>query len=135
MLLAGQSAGLGGGKKGKNLYCGKKGEHPIIVFVDMEIMRTFTSSLTKTCLLACLASSAIASDVILQKVPSDAVEQTRASSENPAGNHSTTFGLINYNLGEIRTKARARSTSVRARSDAGQQDDRQSDHHFVWLLS
>jgi hypothetical protein len=89
----------------------KKSKRPTIFFVDMEIMRTLTSSLGKVygsacCLLLCTASGAMASDLELQKVPLT----TAQAPANPAKTHlgpQATFALINYNLNEARSKARA----------------------------
>jgi hypothetical protein len=80
----------------------KNRKPPTIVFVDMEIMRTLTSSLAKLtgCLLLA-ASSAFASDVVLQKVPDMAA--TRASVDRSNLGPQASFALINYN---VRTKAR-----------------------------
>lgn len=68
-------------------------------------MKTFTSSLAKS--LGCLAlatSSAFASDIVLQKVP-DAVPSS-VSAKSPLGPQAS-FALINYNLRDANTKARA----------------------------
>jgi hypothetical protein len=72
----------------------------------MEIMRTLASSLTKLtgCILV-TASTAFASDVVLQKVPDTAVERTSAPSKSNLGPQAS-FALINYNLRTAGTKAR-----------------------------
>jgi hypothetical protein len=80
----------------------KNRKRPTIVFVDMEIMRTLTSSFAK--LAGCLllsASSTFAADVVLQKVPDIAPERVAADKSNLGPQAS--FALINYN---VRTKAR-----------------------------
>jgi hypothetical protein len=87
----------------------KKGKRPTIFFVDMEIMRTLTSSLGKVygpacCLLLCTASGVLASDVVLQKVPLTAA-QARANPAQSRLGPQATFALINYNLRDARTKA------------------------------
>jgi hypothetical protein len=79
------------------------GKSPTIVFVDMEIMRTFASRFTR--LSACLAvsaSSAFASDIVLQKVP-DATTETASVSKANLGPQAS-FALVNY---KVRTSARA----------------------------
>jgi hypothetical protein len=86
----------------------KKGERHTIFFVDMEIMRTLTSSLGKiygpVCLVLCTASSVLASDIVLQKVP----PLTAPASANSASHlgPQATFALINYSLASTR-QARA----------------------------
>jgi len=79
----------------------KKRKRPTIVFVDMEIMRTLASALTRsaTCILLS-ASTVFASDIVLQKVP--AAETAPATKSNLSPQAS--FALINYN---VRTQARA----------------------------
>jgi hypothetical protein len=77
----------------------------------MEIIRQLTSSLGKVygpacCLLLCTASGVLASDVALQKVPLT----TAQAPTNPAQSHlgpQATFALINYNLRDSHSKARA----------------------------
>jgi hypothetical protein len=82
----------------------KKGKGPTIFFVDMEIMRTLTSTLSKicgpVCLLLCTVSGVFASDMVLQKVPP--VSADSASRLGP----QATFALINYSLANTR-QARA----------------------------
>jgi hypothetical protein len=81
---------------------------PTIFFVDMEIMRTLTSSLGKiygpVCLALCTASSVLASDIVLQKVP-PVTAPTSADSASRLGPQAT-FALINYSLASTR-QARA----------------------------
>jgi hypothetical protein len=79
------------------------GESPILVFVDMEIMRTFATPFARLsgCLLLSV-SSAFASDIVLQKVPAVAEQASTVSKSNLSPQAS--FALINYN---VRTKARA----------------------------
>jgi hypothetical protein len=89
----------------------KKGKHPTIFFVDMEIMRTFTSSLGKVygpacCILLCTTSGVRASDVVLQKVPLTTAQAAANPAQSRLGPQAT-FALINYNLRDARTKARA----------------------------
>ena len=81
----------------------RAGKSPTIVFVDMEIMRTFASSFARLsgCLLLS-ASAAFASDLVLQKVPS-AAEQLAAAATSNLGPQAS-FALVNYN---VRTTARA----------------------------
>jgi hypothetical protein len=74
---------------------------PTIVFVDMEIMRTLASVLTRSS--ACIlisASTVFASDIVLQKVPVEANAPVTKSNLSP----QASFALINYN---VRTQARA----------------------------
>jgi hypothetical protein len=74
----------------------------------MEIMRTLASSFAKLsgCFLLA-ASSAFASDVVLQKVPDNASAQ--ASTDRAKSNLSpqASFALINYNLRDAKTRAHA----------------------------
>jgi hypothetical protein len=75
---------------------------PTIVFVDMEIMRTLASALTRSS--ACIlisASTVFASDIVLQKVPIEANAPVTAKSKLSP---QASFALINYN---VRTQARA----------------------------
>src|SRR5437870_11900828 len=89
----------------------KKGKRPTIFLVDMEIMRTLTSSVGKIygpacCLLLCTASGVLGSDVVLQRVPVIAAQ----APVDPAQAHlvqQATFALINYNLRDARTTSRA----------------------------
>src|SRR3954467_9810738 len=76
-------------------------ERPTIVFVDMEIMRTLTSALTRsaTCILLS-ASTVFASDIVLQKVPASETAPAAKSNLGP----QASFALINY---KVRTEARA----------------------------
>ena len=75
---------------------------PTIVFVDMEIMRTLASALTRSS--ACIlisASTVFASDIVLQRVPVDTnAPVTSKSNLSP----QASFALINY---KVRTQARA----------------------------
>ena len=75
---------------------------PTIVFVDMEIMRTLASALTRSS--ACIlisASTVFASDIVLQRVPVDTnTPVTSKSNLSP----QASFALINY---KVRTQARA----------------------------
>ena len=67
----------------------------------MEIMRTLASALTRSS--ACIlisASSVFASDIVLQKVPTEANAPVNKSKLSP----QASFALINYN---VRTQARA----------------------------
>jgi hypothetical protein len=78
------------------------GKSPILVFVDMEIMRTLASALAKSsaCILVS-ASTVFASDIVLQKVPEmDRIPATSKSNLSP----QASFALMNYN---VRTQARA----------------------------
>jgi hypothetical protein len=89
----------------------RKGKRPTIFFVDMEIMRTLTSSLGKVygpacCLLLCTASGVLASDVVLQRVPLTTVQAPANPAQSRLGPQAT-FALINYNLRDARAKARA----------------------------
>jgi hypothetical protein len=74
-----------------------------IVFVDMEIMRTLTSSFGRLsgCLLFSI-STAFASDIVLQKVPA-ATEQVSTASKSELSRQAS-FALINY---KVRSTARA----------------------------
>jgi hypothetical protein len=82
----------------------KNRKPPTIFFVDMEIMRTLTSSFAKLsgCLLL-TASSAFAADVVLQKVPDIAPTQVSTQPSKSNLGPQASFALINYN---VRTKAR-----------------------------
>jgi hypothetical protein len=73
----------------------------------MEIMRTLASSVGKVagCLLF-TASSLFASDVILQKVPEIVSEQMSVERTKSQLSPQASFALINYNLRDVRTKAR-----------------------------
>jgi hypothetical protein len=93
------------------IFIAKKGKRPSIFFVDMEIMRTFTSSVGKVygpacCLLLCTASGVLASDVVLQKVPINTAQAPANPAQSRLGPEAT-FALLNYNLRDARTKARA----------------------------
>jgi len=74
-----------------------------IVFVDMEIMRTLPATFAKFagCLLVS-ASTVLASDVVLQKVPDTSQDKSAATSKSDLGPQAS-FALINYN---VRSKAR-----------------------------
>ena len=89
----------------------KKRKRPTIFLVDMEILRTLTSSVGKIygpacCLLLCTASGVFASDVVLQKVPVIAAQAPVDPAQARLGPQAT-FALINYNLRDARTKSRA----------------------------
>jgi hypothetical protein len=89
----------------------KKGKRPSIFFVDMEIMKTFTSFLGKVCgsagcVLVCTASGVLASDVVLQKVPVTTAQPPADAAQSHLGPQAT-FALINYNLRDAHSKARA----------------------------
>jgi hypothetical protein len=89
----------------------KKGKRPTIFFVDMEIMRTLTSSLGKVygpacCLLLCTASGVLASDVVLQKVPLTTAQAPANPAQSRLGPQAI-YALINYNVRDARAKARA----------------------------
>ena len=77
----------------------------------MEIMKTLISSLGQVCgsagLLLCAASGALASDVVLQKVPQLTAAETSAKAAQSHLGPQATFALINYNLRDTRNKARA----------------------------
>jgi hypothetical protein len=80
-------------------------------FVDMEIMKTLTSSFGKACgsagLFFCAVSGLLASDLVLKEVPQlTAAGATAKASQSPLGPQAT-FALINYNLRDTRSKARA----------------------------
>ena len=81
-----------------------KSKRTTIFFVDMEIMRTLTASLGKifgpACLSLCAASGALASDVVLQKVPTTV--QVSANSAQSRLGPQATFALINYSVGNTR---------------------------------
>jgi hypothetical protein len=86
----------------------KKGKRPSIFFVDMEIMTTLTSSLGKVCASACcvllgIAPGALASDLVLQKVPAATAPAPAQTGLGP----QATFALINYNVRDAHSKARA----------------------------
>jgi hypothetical protein len=74
----------------------------------MEIMRTLASSVAKLsgCLLLA-ASSAFASDVVLQKVPEITSQQVSAERTKSSVSPQASFALINYNLRDAHSKARA----------------------------
>jgi hypothetical protein len=78
-------------------------KRPTIVFVDMEIMRTLASSFAKLsgCILVS-ASTAFASDIVLQKVP-EAVDKVSATAKSKLSPQAS-FALMNYS---VRTQARA----------------------------
>src|SRR4029078_2529902 len=86
---------------GRRFLLPKLRKSPTIVFVDMEIMRTLTSALTRSS--ACIllsASTVFASDIVLQKVPSAETAPATKSNLSP----QASVALINYN---VRTEARA----------------------------
>jgi hypothetical protein len=86
----------------------KKSKRPTIFFVDMEIMRTLTSSLGKVFgagFLLCTASGVLGSDLVLQKVPEVTVEKTAADRAQAHLGPQATFALVNYSL--KKTQARA----------------------------
>ena len=79
------------------------GKSSTIVFVDMEIMSTLASPFAR--LSACLllsASSAFASDIVLQKVPDASTEVSVVTNANLGPQAS--FALLNY---KVRSSARA----------------------------
>ena len=89
----------------------KKGERPTIFFVDMEIMRTFTSFLGKVggsacCVLLCTASGGLASDVVLQKVPLNSAQPPANATQSRLGPQAT-FALINYSARNAQAKPHA----------------------------
>lgn len=89
----------------------KKSKRPSIFFVDMEIMRTLTSSLGKVygsacCLFLCTAAGVLGSDVVLQEVPITSAQAPANPAKSRLGPQAT-FALINYNLRDARTKAHA----------------------------
>ena len=89
----------------------RKGKRLTIFFVDMEIMRTLTASLSKVygpacCLLLCTGSGVLASDVVLQKVPLSTAQAPANPAQSRLGPQAT-FALINYNLRDARARARA----------------------------
>jgi hypothetical protein len=99
--------GVGEPGRGKNFLAKRRfllrrrKESPILVFVDMEIMRTLASALAKSA--ACIlvsASTIFASDIVLQKVP----EMDRVAASKSSLSPQASFALINYN---VRTQARA----------------------------
>jgi hypothetical protein len=96
----------------------KKRKRPTIFFVDMEIMRTLTSSLGKVygsvCFLLCTASGVLASDVILQKVPEVTLEKAPANLTQSHLGPQATFALINYSL---RNTHKARALYVSSGND------------------
>ncbi len=65
-------------------------------------MRTFTSSLFRTCgsatLILCAASGAFASDLVLQKIPQVAITEPAAGSSQSGLGPQATFALVNYNV-------------------------------------
>lgn len=74
-------------------------------------MRALTSFFVKvygpaSCLLLCTASGMLASDVVLQKVPPTTAQAPANLAQSRLGPQAT-FALINYNLRDTRTKARA----------------------------
>ena len=74
-------------------------------------MRTLTSSLGKVCgpaccFLLCTASGVLASDIVLQEVPLTTAQPLANPAQARLGPQAT-FALINYNLRDARTKARA----------------------------
>jgi hypothetical protein len=84
----------------------KKGKRPSIFFVDMEIMTTLTSSLGKVCASACcvllgIAPGALASDLVLQKVPTATAPAPAQSGLGP----QATFALINYKVAHAKAHA------------------------------
>ena len=74
----------------------------------MEIMRTPASFFAK--LSGCVivsASSVFASDVVLQKVPDTVSAQVSVDRAKSNLSPQASFALINYNLRDVRSKARA----------------------------
>jgi hypothetical protein len=94
----------------KRFVLRKKAKRPTLVFVDMEIMRTFASSLGKisasVCFLVATSSGLFASDVVLQKVPQSAPDQASPGSSQSRLGPQASFALINYSLKNAH-KARA----------------------------
>lgn len=79
----------------------KRRKRPTIVFVDMEIMRTLASALTRSVSFILLSASTVfASDIVLEKVPAAELAPATKSNLGP----QASFALINYN---VRTQARA----------------------------
>jgi hypothetical protein len=82
-------------------------ESPILVFVDMEIMKTLTmrsAKLGTICsLLLGAAPGVFAADVVLQKVPSVTMEKASAPTDEQVGS----FALISYTAADPQAKARA----------------------------
>ncbi len=76
----------------------------------MEIMRTPTSLLGKlgasACGLLLVASSVLASDIVLQKVPLPTVPTSVDAARSHIGPQAS-FALINYNLKDVQSKAHA----------------------------
>lgn len=74
-------------------------------FVDMEIMRTLTSSFGRFCgsvsLVFCTASGVFASDLVLHKV-SDTTAQVPANPAQSRLGPQATFALVNYSVGNTR---------------------------------
>ena len=88
----------------------KKSKRSTIFFVDMEIMRTLISVGKVYGLACCLlfysASGVFASDIVLQKVPLTTAQTPANPAQSRLGPQAT-FALINYNVRDARTKARA----------------------------
>ena len=92
---------------GRRFLLRKNRKRPTIVFVDMEIMRTLASAFAKLSVSVLLAaSSAFASDVVLQKVPEIAPEHVSVDRTKSNLSPQASFALINYNLRDVRSKAR-----------------------------
>ena len=108
ILGTGNSACLKKNEDWERFLLRKKGKRPTLFFVDMEIMRTLTSSLGKICgpfcILLCTASGVFASDIVLQKVPLTTAPAS-ANSASRLGPQAT-FALINYSVANTR-QARA----------------------------
>jgi hypothetical protein len=88
----------------KRFLLPRRRESPTLVFVDMEIMRTFASALAKSS--ACIllsASTVFASDIVLQKIPETVSDKAPAMSKSNLSPQAS-FALMNYN---VRTQARA----------------------------
>jgi hypothetical protein len=89
----------------KRFLLRKKSERSTIIFVDMEIMRTLTSSFGRFCgsasLVLCTASGVLASDLVLQKVPPNTAEVPANTAESRLGPQAT-FALVNYSVEKTR---------------------------------
>jgi hypothetical protein len=97
-------------QSGERFVLRKKRKRSTIVFVDMEIMRTPTSPFGKLAACACgfflAASSVLASDIVLQKVPMSTAPASLEAARSQLGPQAS-FALINYNLKDIQTRAHA----------------------------